>query len=474
MIWKSALNSWFARLADFVTVFLSLDASYHLWLGFTGHSLISLAAAQHAFEHKAVAAFAFLFVLAMYQTGGYSYQRFTSISSELLMVARATVLSMALGIVLAYFAGRGDIPRTLILTSFIGILFVISLQKMLMYAIASRLRASGANRKRVLVVGTGTRAQNFVEIVREHFDWGLDIVGFLTGDNAKVGQTFYGYKVLDTFDRIEEILRTLNPQEVIITISTKRFDHVRLLLEACEREGVQVRLNSDFFGHFTKNVRVDSVYGLNIISFSTIRQSEAQLFFKRLIDIGGSLTALVLFSPLMIIAAIGIWFSDGAPIFYEWRVIGLDKRPFRGWKFRTMIRNADSLKKDLIESNEMDGPVFKIKNDPRVFPFGRWLRKWSIDESPQFFSVLKGDMSLVGPRPSFPHELERYQSWQRRRHSVKPGITCLWQVNGRNKIHKFDDWVRLDLEYIDNWTLWLDIKILLKTVPAVLTRKGAS
>jgi lipopolysaccharide/colanic/teichoic acid biosynthesis glycosyltransferase len=210
------------------------------------------------------------------------------------------------------------------------------------------------------------------------------------------------------------------------------------------------------------------------LSFIVADQSTSSLIAKRAIDIVGASLALILFAPLMIVAAVGILVSDGLPILYQWNVIGLNKKPFRSWKFRTMCRNADQMKEKLTVQNQMEGPVFKIKNDPRVIPFGRWLRKWSIDETPQLFSVLKGNLSLVGPRPAGPHELVRYQSWHRRKLSVKPGITCLWQCNGRNDISKFDDWVKMDLEYIDNWSLWLDIKILFRTIPAVLSRKGAS
>ena len=164
--------------------------------------------------------------------------------------------------------------------------------------------------------------------------------------------------------------------------------------------------------------------------------------------------------------------SSEGDIFYVWNVIGKNGKPFIGYKFRTMVENADQIKKDLILSNEMTGPVFKMKSDPRITEFGKLLRKYSIDEIPQLWSVLKGDMSLVGPRPAGPEEWTHYKKWQKRKLSVIPGMTCLWQVNGRNEIHNFDDWVKMDLEYIDNWSHWLDIKVLLKTIPAVFKGTG--
>jgi exopolysaccharide biosynthesis polyprenyl glycosylphosphotransferase len=197
------------------------------------------------------------------------------------------------------------------------------------------------------------------------------------------------------------------------------------------------------------------------------------LFFKRLFDIVTASLLLIVLAPLLVLIALAIKIAEpGLPLLYPWRVVGKNGVEFTGYKFRTMIANADEIKAQLTQHNEMSGPVFKIKNDPRVTPLGRFLRKYSLDEMPQLCSVIKGDMSLVGPRPAGRDELVRYEFWHKRRLSIRPGITCLWQVRGRNKISDFDEWVRMDLEYIDNWSLWLDIKILWRTIFAVLRGTG--
>ena len=202
-----------------------------------------------------------------------------------------------------------------------------------------------------------------------------------------------------------------------------------------------------------------------------VRQWEYRLL-KRTIDVIVSALGLVLLSPLFLLVGLLIKLTSSGPIFYPWDVIGIGGRPFRGHKFRTMVANADEMKKELLSGNEMKGPVFKMADDPRITPLGRILRKFSIDELPQLWSVLKGDMSLVGPRPAGPQEWEQYEHWQRRKLSVTPGITCLWQVSGRNKICDFYEWAKLDMEYIDNWSLWLDFKIILTTVVVVLRGTG--
>ncbi len=201
--------------------------------------------------------------------------------------------------------------------------------------------------------------------------------------------------------------------------------------------------------------------------------SEA-LFFKRLFDVVVAAALLVVVAPLLALIALAIKVTTpGLPVLYSWRVAGFKGVEFKGYKFTTMWADADARKAELLHRNEMTGPVFKLKDDPRVTPLGRFLRKYSLDELPQLWSVLKGDMSLVGPRPAFPHELARYEMWQKRKLSVRPGMTCLWQVNGRNRIADFDEWVRLDLYYIEHWSLWLDFKILVWTALAVVKGTGS-
>jgi lipopolysaccharide/colanic/teichoic acid biosynthesis glycosyltransferase len=199
----------------------------------------------------------------------------------------------------------------------------------------------------------------------------------------------------------------------------------------------------------------------------------AQRALKRLIDIAGAAMGLVLLAPLLAVIALLVVIDSGRPVFYPWRVVGRGGRYFTGYKFRTMVLHADSLQRELAGRNQMSGPVFKMQADPRVTRIGRVLRRYSLDELPQLWSVLKGDMSLVGPRPPLQSEWIQFEPWQRRKLAVTPGITCLWQVSGRADIRDFDEWVRLDIRYIEEWSLGLDAAILLKTIGAVLGRRGA-
>ncbi len=249
------------------------------------------------------------------------------------------------------------------------------------------------------------------------------------------------------------------------------------VIEQCEYFEVTLRLvSTELLSFATRDSHLAfraGPLGLPEVELRPRHLDDEALFVKRALDILVSATLLVLLAPLFAIIAVVIKLTTPPlPVFYPWRVIGYKGRPFTGYKFTTMVADADDRKADLMHLNEMTGPVFKIKNDPRMTPVGRWLRKFSLNELPQLWSVLKGDMSLVGPRPAYPNELARYELWQKRKLCVQPGITCLWQIRGRNKIASFDDWVRMDFEYIDSWSLWLDCKILLWTAWTVVTGTG--
>jgi len=475
MIWKSQYHSRIAQIVDYFTSLVSFITAYSVY-HFLKRIYPNILTGNFIFDEFYLLVILFLgytTVLFFKKYRAYSYQRFTSIISEYVIVVKVAILNFLLSVVILYMIKGVLVPRVFLVLSLVFSIVFFVIQKTFVIYLASIIRKKGKDRKKVILVGTGTRARQFIDTVNNNYGWGLDIIGLLTGEMDRVGETVNGIKIIDTYDNIQKILKNYNPEEVIITISTKRFDKIRDILESCENMGVYVRLNSDFFGQITKNVKVENVFGLNIISFYPTKQSEWELIIKRIIDIGVSLALIIILLPVFIIIMLIIYFQDGFPVLYKWEIVGYKRKPIVSWKFRTMVKNADELKKDLLQNNEMTGPMFKLTNDPRILPVGHFLRKYSLDELPQLLSVLKGDLSLVGPRPPLQYEFKEFDLWHRRKLSVKPGLTCLWQISGRNRINNFDDWAKLDLEYIDNWSIWLDIKILLKTLPVVLSGKGA-
>lgn len=277
-------------------------------------------------------------------------------------------------------------------------------------------------------------------------------------------------------DSLEKKLVEHAIEKVIIHTSQTPFEKVSQVIELCETLGVESCLDASFIRARIASPSFETVLGQPMLVLRTTPSMSWSYFLKNVMDKVGALLLILLSSPLWIIAAIGIAMSDKGPLFFRQDRAGKYGKPFKMWKFRTMCVNAEAKLAQLKEEqgNQMSGPVFKLDNDPRIFPFGRFLRKTSIDELPQLLNVLLGDMSLVGPRPMACYELPDIEKTKhRRKMSVKPGITCIWQVEGRNTITDFDEWVDLDLKYIDNWSLWLDIKLLLKTLPAVLFSKGA-
>lgn len=282
---------------------------------------------------------------------------------------------------------------------------------------------------------------------------------------------------LDWTTELSGVLARHPVSEVIVILNAQSEDYLQAIAEVCREMGQPIRLVPQSMLKYLSSALSWAAYPdsfLGLPSLLLMRRERKPLydFFKRLLDIVVSASVLVALSPLFLIIAMAVKLSSAGPVFYRWRVLGQNNREFVGFKFRTMIANADELKEGLLQYNEMKGPAFKMKNDPRVTPIGRFLRKYSLDELPQLWSVLKGDMSLVGPRPPLRDEFERFEFWQARKLSVKPGITCLWQIEGRNDIQDFGEWARLDLEYIDHRSWGLDLQILAKTAMAVLAGTG--
>lgn len=276
---------------------------------------------------------------------------------------------------------------------------------------------------------------------------------------------------------VEKLVETLHEHSangVLVSARKAHFDKVEQAIRACELEGVEIWLVADFFQTQISRTSLDDFYGRPVLVFRSAPETSLQGVLKQLMDILLASVLLVAGLPLYLLIALLIKLSSPGPVLFRQQRSGLNGRPFTLYKFRTMVTNAEQLKHELAAMNEMTGPVFKVSNDPRVTAVGRFLRKYSLDEFPQLYNVLRGEMSLVGPRPLPVDEVRRFHDLaHRRRLSVKPGLTCLWQISGRSEVRDFREWVRLDLEYIDNWSLWLDLKILCRTVPVVLTGAGA-
>jgi len=403
--------------------------------------------------------------------GAYASNRFTSLSQET-KTAFKTVFFGTLILLSGAFLLRLYFPARSFIIIFAGInLLFLILEKTGMCYLTKELREKGYHKKPVIIIGTGEKAKKFIESIKDDPGEELEIIGFIAEKEINVGNRIYGADILGDFRNLKKVLHSHPVDEVILALSKENLE-IGKILRLCEEEGVTTSIITDFPVSAKTNVQLRMAHNLPLLTLSRVPYSPWQLFLKRITDIVISALALTILSPLFLIIAALVKFTSAGPAFYQWRVVGFNKRPFKSWKFRTMVENADELKAKLWEKNEMMGPVFKIRDDPRITRVGRVLRRFTLDELPQLYSVLGGDMSLVGPRPPLIGEVNRFESWQRRKLSLKPGLTCLWQVSGRNEIRDFDDWAKLDLEYIDNWSLWLDAKIFFKTVYVVLSGSG--
>jgi exopolysaccharide biosynthesis polyprenyl glycosylphosphotransferase len=394
-------------------------------------------------------------------------------------ILRQTIWSAAALLGVLYLVKLSDISRGFMLL-FIAINMLLLLAWRLSAPRLSRSTASEAAKRYYVIVGTGEDAERVARLIEGDGSNSAQVLAFIR-DGAPGGnetdaaiqrtvRTGDGCPVLE----MGALTRMLNDRvvdEVIFAVDRQRVPQLEELFLTCEEEGVKVRVVVNFFPGMASDVSLDKLHDVPLLTFSTTPDNDYLLLVKRVFDVAVAMGLSILFAPISLLVMLAIRLSSKGPIFFAQERCGLNGRRFRIYKFRSMHQDAEAQRTKIAGLNEMDGPVFKCANDPRVTAVGRFLRKFSIDEWPQLLNVIKGDMSLVGPRPPLPEEVQQYKRWQRRRLRMRPGLTCLWVLEGRNKLDFFS-WMRLDLHYIDEWSLALDCKILLQSIPHVLSGKG--
>jgi exopolysaccharide biosynthesis polyprenyl glycosylphosphotransferase len=398
--------------------------------------------------------------LVLESQGFYNRPAISSRKPIIVPLLRGSFL-ITVGIVVLMFLRQVPAPRGV---AFIFIVISCGLvwlkEEILMLALRSPMARSQYKRK-IIMAGSPAELNHLRPVLKSR-----------GGDEIVVVAEFNLTE--STIPQLIELLHEHSASSVLVSAKHTSFERVENVIRVCETEGVEAWLVADFFATQIARASFDELFGRPLMVFRSTPETSWQMLFKQLLDFGGALVTLAVFGVPMAVIAILIKLTSPGPVMFRQQRSGLNGTPFSIFKFRTMTTNAEQFKHELAAMNEMSGPVFKVTNDPRITPIGRWLRKFSLDELPQLFNVLRGEMSLVGPRPLPVDEVRRFNDLaHRRRLSVKPGLTCLWQISGRNKITDFKDWVRLDLQYIDNWSIWLDLSILMRTIPVVLLGTGA-
>jgi len=408
----------------------------------------------------------------LYFNGIYHSMRTRSYFKVFWIICKSAFMAF-LGFGTTLFVFKVSSASRLFFFLFTGLSFVsILAEKTALYLVMHYIRRQGRNYRSLLIVGTGRRAAAFISRIKRHPEWGFQILGAIDDEPGRGIKKVDGVDIIGALDDIPRILHTDAVDEVVFVVPRSRLSHLEGALHDCETEGIVTTITVDLFDMQIAKSAVSVIDGIPLLRFHTTKINERQLFVKRAIDIVISGLVIGLLGPFLLIIAGLIKITSAGPVFFKQKRLGLRGRKFTLYKFRTMREGAHAVLSKVNDVAEMDTPEFRASKKQWFTRLGRIMRKFSLDELPQFFNVFIGQMSLIGPRPTVPDEVEKYKAWQRRRLSMKPGITCLWQVNGRNNIG-FEDWMKLDLEYVDNWSLRLDFKILVKTVPVVLFGIGA-
>ncbi|MDX6382829.1 MAG: hypothetical protein QOK48_402 [Blastocatellia bacterium] len=407
--------------------------------------------------------------------GLYVSHRLRPMRFELREIGRAVVISSVLLLVGANVGNWPTINIRTVATFGILSFTLIAAGRFSLRANLRRLRRQGHNLKTLLLVGGGARGRRFAAQINIRQDLGYRLLGYVDSEPTFAGKDLEGAPWMGTIEDLPRLLLTEVIDEVAIALPIKsQYSQIETAVMLLEEQGITTHLMSDLFPQKLARSQSTDLDGLPLVSLHSAPLFSWRTEAKRVFDFISATLLLLISAPFLVVVAIIIKLDSRGPIFFVQERVGLNKRRFRMLKFRTMQIDAEARMSEIEHLNEKSGPIFKIKNDPRITSVGRWLRRTSIDELPQLVNVLLGDMSIVGPRPLSVRDATRMElAWQKRRFSVKPGLTCLWQVSGRSNL-SFDQWMQLDLEYIDRWSLGLDASILLRTIPAIVLARGAS
>ncbi len=385
------------------------------------------------------------------------------------VIVSSTTVGIAIMIVAVFGFRPYAFSRLAFLYVWFSIIVLLSLLRLVKMQIRDYLRRRGVGLERVLVVGAGQQGMLIMQNIVAQPQLGYDVVGFVDDErNEDIGR----FKALGALNDVPRIVRHKDVDLVIIALPSNSHANIVEIMMQCARQHVSFRIVPDFYELSLNKVDINEINGIPLIGLKEVSMGGLNLLLKRLIDIMASVAVLAVASPLILLVGIAIKLETPGPILFTQTRVGRGGRHFTFYKFRSMKQGADREIQKLTSLNEATGPIFKMRNDPRLTRVGKILRRLSLDELPQFYNILIGDMSLVGPRPPIPYEVEKYKEWHYKRLEVSPGLTGLWQVSGRSEL-TFDEMVLLDIWYIENWSLGLDLKIMMRTIPAVLLARGA-